>query len=123
MDDFILLHNSKEYLKYCLSCIANKLKDDYKLEINKKKTRIDSIKNGIDFLGYRFYIKNNNIIMKLKNNTKKKFKKKTKNLNLLYNNKYIDYFEYKRLLSSYKGILMYGNCNNLYYKYVRSSVC
>ena len=123
MDGFILLHHSKEYLKYCLNCITNKLRKDYELEINKKKTRIDSIKNGIDFLGYRFYIKNNHIIMKLRNNTKKKFKKKTKNINLLYNNKYIDYFDYKRLLSSYKGILMYGNCNNLYYQTVGGFIC
>ena len=123
MDDFVLIHNSKKYLKYCLDIIANKLNIDYKLNINKKKTRIDSIKNGIDFLGYIFYIKNNHVIMKLKNNTKRKFKRKMKSINILYKNKYIDYLEYKKLLSSYKGVLMHGSCNDLYYSNVGVSIC
>lgn len=118
MDDFILIHHDKKYLEYCLKCIENKLKNFYKLEINKNKTKIDNIKNGIDFLGYRFYIKNNRVIMKLKNSTKKKFKKKVKKVNLLLKYNLISDIEAKKILSSYKGLLMYGSCNNLYYKNV-----
>ena len=80
MDDGLLIHEDKEYLKYCLIEIDKILKK-YKLEFNIKKTRIDNIKNGIDFLEFRFYIINNKVIMKLRNNTKKRFKKKIK-----YNN-------------------------------------
>ena len=111
MDDFIILHESKEYLKYCLEEIKIKLKE-YKLELNMKKTKIDNIKNGIDFIGYRFYIKDNKIIMKLRNRTKKKLKKKVKSIKLLRDNNLIDNKTYYKLISSYKGLSKY--CNNLY---------
>lgn len=117
MDDFIIIHEDKDYLKLCLKQIRKYLFNNLKLELNEKKTRIDSIKNGIDFLGYRFIIKNNKVIMKLRNRTKKKFKKKVKHLHDLFKNNYISKKEFKNLLSSYKGLLMYGNCNHLYYRY------
>lgn len=122
MDDFVLIHDNKKYLEYCLICIENKLKNLYKLEINKNKTKIHSIKNGIDFLGYRFYLKNNHIVMKLRNNTKKKFKKKMKKANLLLKYNLINNLEVGKILSSYKGLLMYGSCNNLYYKNVGEKI-
>ena len=117
MDDFIIIHEDKEYLEYCLKEIRKYLFYNLKLDLNEKKTRIDSIKNGIDFLGYKFIIKNNKLIMKLRTKTKKNFKKKVKNLNLLCINDYINNNEFTNLLSSYKGLLGYGSCNNLYYKY------
>ena len=82
MDDGILFSSDKEYLKYCRKEIINFLKE-FELEINDKKTRIDSIKNGVDFLGFKFYLKNNKVIMKVRYNTKKKFKNKMKKNNYL----------------------------------------
>ena len=105
MDDFIVLHESKEYLRFCLETIKDKL-HEYKLVINKKKTRIDSIKNGIDFLGYRFYC-SGKIIIRIGKRCKKNFKKKVKNLKLLKCNNYINEKMYYNLISSYKGILKY----------------
>ena len=55
---------------------------------------------GIEFLGFRFIIKNNKIIMKIKNNTKKRFKRRV-NINNI---------------SSYIGLLKHGDCGNLIYK-------
>lgn len=116
MDDFIIIHEDKDYLKFCLKQIRKYLFNKLKLELNEKKTRIDSIKNGIDFLGYRFVI-NKKLIMKLRTRTKKNFKKKVKYLQELFVNHYISNKEFKNLLSSYKGLLMYGDCNYLYYRY------
>ncbi len=115
MDDFVIIHQDKKYLEYCLNNIEKFLLE-YKLELNINKTKIDSIKNGIDFLGYRFYLKNNKVIIKLRNRTKKNFKRKVKNMKLLLNNNYINNNEYKNKLSSYKGLLKYKSCKNLYYK-------
>lgn len=115
MDDFVIIHHDKKYLKYCLDIIKNKLKNEYKLKLNNKKTKVDSIKGGIDFLGFNFYIRNK-IIMKLRNNTKKKFKKRTKKLKLLKENDLISEKEYNMFVSSYKGHLSYGNCKSLFYK-------
>ena len=116
MDDFVILHHDKKYLKYCLNEITNKLHNEYKLDINEKKTKIHNIKNGVEFLGYRFSLKNGRVIAKVKNATKRKFKIRTKELILLYDNNLITKKEFNKYIASYKGILMNGNCNNLYYK-------
>ena len=118
MDDFVILHHDKNYLKYCLDNIINILHNEYKLDINIKKTKIDNIKNGIEFLGYRFSLKNNKLIVKIKNTTKKKFKTRIKELKLLYDNNIITKKEFNKYIVSYKGILMNCNCNDLYYKVI-----
>ncbi len=123
MDDMVILHNDKDYLKYCLSIIKDKLKNEYALELNSKKSKIDSVKNGIDFLGYKFYLKKGKLILKVRKNTKKRFKKKIKNINLLFDNNLIDRNELRNHLSSYKGIMKWGNCNNLYYKVMGDVKC
>jgi hypothetical protein len=49
MDDLYLIHRDKEYLRYCLDKIE-KISSDLKLTINKKKTRIVRLDNGIIWL-------------------------------------------------------------------------
>lgn len=116
MDDGILFSHDKEYLKYCKEEII-KFLYNYKLSINEKKTRVDSIRNGIDFLGFKFYMKNNKIVLKVRNDTKKRFRRKMKKVNQLYLDNLIDYTEYKMVIDSYTGHLSYGNCNNLIHKF------
>ena len=116
MDDIYIIHNDKDYLKHCLNKI-NIIVNKYKLSINKK-TKIYNNKDDIEFLGFMFSSKKNNIKMRLTNKTKKKFKFNMKNRNnqLLY--KEIDFNEYRSVRDSYRGHLEYGNCNNLYRKVV-----
>ena len=63
MDDFILIHNSKEYLKYSLELIENKINNKYKLKLNSKKTITSNCNQGISFLGYTFRVENNKTIV------------------------------------------------------------
>lgn len=111
MDDGILIHESKEYLKYCLMKITNIL-DKYKLNLNKK-TKIYHIKEGFDFLGFRYYIKNGKVIMKVKNQTKKKFKRKMRNLYYLCSKNIISKEEFIQVRNSYLGHLSYGSTRKL----------
>ena len=111
-DDGILISDDKEYLKYCLKEIK-RIINDYKLELNMKKTRIYSIDNGFEFIGFRFIRKNNKLLIKVKNQTKRKFKRKIKVLNKLYINGSISYDTFNHVKVSYLGHLKYGNCNNL----------
>ena len=53
MGDFILIHESRDHLKYCLVEITKKL-NGLGLTLNTKKTGIQPIKNGIHFLGFSF---------------------------------------------------------------------
>ena len=111
-DDGILISDNKEYLKYCLKEIK-RIINEYKLELNMKKTRIYSIDNGFEFIGFRFIRKNNKLLIKVKNQTKKKFKRKIKVLNKLYINGSISYDTFNHVKVSYLGHLKYGNCNKL----------
>ena len=49
---------------YCLNNVRDKLYKEYKLELNRK-IRIYNIKEGIEFLGYRY-------VIKIKSNKEKK---------------------------------------------------
>lgn len=104
MDDFILIHEDKEYLKYCLKEIK-KILDEYKLQLNNK-TMILNKKQGITFSGYRFIIKNK-LIIKIPHKNKYKIKRKLK---YLYNN---DIDKYNTLKNSYKGYFKYIKNNKL----------
>lgn len=65
MDDFYLIHEDKEHLKYCLKEIRAYL-DDLRLELNEK-TAIFPLRNGIDFLGFHTYLaETGKVVMKLR---------------------------------------------------------
>ena len=108
-DDGILLEYNKEYLKYCLDEIS-KFVLDYGLCLNDKTRIINVSKEGADFIGFRFYIKNK-IILKVRNNTKKRFKKKMK---LIKKGKIENG---KNVIASYKGYFKLGNCYHLFKKF------
>lgn len=109
MDDGILLSNDKEYLKYCLRKIEEMVVSMYKLKLNDKTKIINVSKEGLDFLGFRFYIWNNKIIMKVRKDTKKRFKRKMGAIK----KDMIDEEKASQIISSYKGHLNWGNCYNL----------
>lgn len=49
MDDFYLIHESKEHLKYCLGVIRQMF-EDIGIEMNVKKTQIRRASTGFDFM-------------------------------------------------------------------------
>ena len=111
MDDGIILHKDKRYLEFCLEEIKRILKK-YKLELNEKTQIIKSTEN-FQFLGYKFIIKNNKLILKVKNKTKKRFKTKMKKLKILLDKKKISLFDYNQIKASYIGHLSHGNTKKL----------
>jgi len=113
MDDGILIHKDKEYLKYCLKEIE-KILDKYKLKLNKK-TNISNIKEGFEFLGFRYYVKNSKVILKVKNQTKKRFKRKLKTFNYLLDKNKITEKEVNQVINSYLGHLSHGSSSKLVY--------
>lgn len=54
MDDFVVLHWDKRYLRNLLSVIKRIVENELKLELNPK-TDIFPIKHGVDFCGYRIF--------------------------------------------------------------------
>ena len=110
-DDGLLVYDNKDYLKYCLKEI-NRIVADYKLKLNNK-TRIYHIDEGFEFLGFKYIKKNNKLIVKVKNQTKKKFKRKMKNMYKLYTSGRIEIDKLRQVKMSYLGHLKYGNACNL----------
>ncbi len=97
MDDFVLMHEDKEYLKYCYREIQKKI-DDLKLSFNNK-TQIVEIHHGFTFLGYKFLLKDKKLIILLHGKTKKKIKNKLKYLRKHHPDNEAS------VLASYKGYL------------------
>ena len=100
MDDFILMHPDREYLKYCLEEIRKKVAAE-ELKLNQK-TKIISMKDGLNFLGYRFVLKNKKLLVLINSQTKRRI---THKLNKLEKNPPENYTS---VLASYKGYL--SNC-------------
>ena len=109
MDDFILIHHDKVYLKYCLFKIRSILNKQYKLEINPKKTQISNIKHGFTILGYRFRVINKKTIINIKKDTKNRIKRKVKE------NKYL----LDKNVSNFSKV--FSSINNYYYSYKYSN--
>ena len=102
MDDFILMDENKEKLEKALDVIVKKLKDEYKLNVNPKKTNIVNIKDGFSFLGYTYKL-SDKIVIRVNNAT---YRRVSKHLSSLV--KY-DVEMFKRSVISYKGF--FSRCN------------
>lgn len=76
MDDLVLLHHDKEYLKICLRQIEEKM-NELKLHLNNK-TQIYELHKGFPFLGYKFLLKGKKLYILLNPNTKKRIMKRLK---------------------------------------------
>lgn len=74
MDDFIIIFHDREMLSNVKNKIIAMLQDKYKLDVNKKKTKLVSAKEGFSFLGYTYYVKNGKTITKINKKTVEKIK-------------------------------------------------
>ena len=110
-DDGLLISNSKEFLVKSLIEIR-KIVENYKLKLNRK-TRIYSIEEGFEFLGFKYIKKSNRLIVKVKNQTKRRFKKKMKRNYESYLKGNLNFEKLKQIRASYLGHLKYGDTEKL----------
>jgi len=113
MDDCILIHKDKDYLKYCLNRMKCVVEDELLLEFNEK-TQIFPIKNGVEFLGFRFYVTNTGkVIRKLKTNSKKRFKRRLRKMKFEYSVGDRNLDDIRKTLPGYFGHLNRGHTYRL----------
>lgn len=113
MDDFILIYEDKEYLKYCKNKIEEYLNEELKLELNKK-TQIFPLKNGIDFLGFHTYITSTGkVVRKIRKDSKERMKRKLKKFKKLYDCERITKDKIDASYNSWKGHAKHGNSYHL----------
>ena len=112
MDDFYLMHPSKEYLKYCLEVITEYLKT-LGLELNQK-TQIFPFKNGVSYLGFHTYITNSGKpIRKIKNQNKRNAQKKFVKMAKLVTEGNLPAEKFQASYQSWKNHISHGNCHGL----------
>lgn len=109
MDDGIIFSSDKERLKEIWKILEEKL-SELKLKLNKK-TEIYSSIGGFDFVGYRFMERNGRLVVRIKNSTKKRMKRKFKVLSKYDEEKLV------RVKASYNGFLKYCTVKSLYRKH------
>ena len=108
MDDGIILDYDKERLKYIRRVIEMEL-DKEKLELNRK-TNIYKVSNGFTFIGYRFVLKDNKLVIRIGNKVKTRIKRKIKYLTIHDKEKLI------KVKASYYGYMMRADSKCLQYK-------
>lgn len=104
MDDFVLIHNDKDYLKYCRSEIEKQL-NSIGLELNRK-TGILKLSQGVKLLQWRFVLCNSGRI--LKRMDKKKISKQRRRIKKLY-------------AKEIKGEVPQGTCNQSMQSYMANA--
>lgn len=109
MDDFILIHHDKQYLRECLHFIKTYVEDELRMELNNK-TQIYQLKKGFEFLGWNFYLTDSGrVVKKIRTQSKLRAKRRFKQVAAEYREEKCDLAHVKQVTMSYKGHLKHGD--------------
>lgn len=112
MDDFWLIHPSKEYLRYCLEVITKYL-ETLDLELNGK-TQIFPFKNGVSYLGFHTYITDDGKpSRKLKNQNKRNAQRKFLRMAKLAAAGQLPPEKLRSSYGAWKNHISHGKCHGL----------
>lgn len=122
MDDLVLIHEDKEYLNACLAELRETAKQRLKLEFNDK-TQIFPLSEGVDYLGWRFYLtETGKVIRRLRTSNKRRFKRRLKAFRQKYQKGEMELEAIRQSLASYNGHLQHGHTWKLKEKVYRDFV-
>jgi len=100
VDDFVILHESKEQLEKWKNKIDKFLKEKLKIELHPSKSHVLRLNGGINFLGFRIFYYHK----LLRKSNLKNFNRKFNNLKILFNEEVIGR---EKALGSLEGWLAY----------------
>lgn len=121
MDDCVLIHQDKEYLKSCLKEMKQCIKG-LTLDFNEK-TEIFPLKNGVNYLGWHIYLtESGKVIRKVKQQTKYKYKRRLKYFQNAYAEGNVELPEITQAISSYHAHLKHGHTYKLRKKILKEFV-
>ena len=113
MDDCIIIHHDKSFLKQVQKDLTEYIQNTLKLEFNDK-TQVFPIQNGVDYLGWHYYLtQTGKVIKKLRTTHKKKYKRRLKHLHKLETSHQIAMSKVHEVLASYHGHLQHGHTYKL----------
>lgn len=112
MDDFYLIHESKEYLRECKREIERHL-EALGLTLNNK-TQLLPLKNGIDFLGFHTYLtESGKVIRKVRRHSKNNMRRKLKKFSGMVEGGKTSKERVNCSYQSWRGHASNGNCYHL----------
>lgn len=80
VDDFLLIHPDRSFLEGSLKQLREMLEEKLKLRLNPK-TRIFSLAQGVEFLGWRFFLTDTGkVIRKLRSSSERRIRRRVKKL-------------------------------------------
>lgn len=113
MDDCVLLHEDRDYLRRCLSSLTAYATEKLHLSFNEK-TEIFPVKNGVNYLGWHFYLSpSGKIVRKVRQGTKTKYKRRLADFEKRYKEGTLDLSKMKQTLLSYRAHLSFGHTYRL----------
>lgn len=113
MDDCIILCNDKAELKCCLADMRYYVEKELLLEFNEK-TQLTTIENGVDYLGFRFYLADTGkVIRRLRTSSKRRWKRRLKKFRRQYQKDEMLLENITASIASYKGHLKHGHTYRL----------
>ena len=122
MDDCVLIHDNKEYLKECLEKLIEFAFDNTGLCFNNK-THIFPTANGVKYLGFHFYItETGKVIRKVRSTTKTRFKRCLSRMKKDYAEGLIKSTDVRQRICSYVGHLKHGHTYRLQKKIMKEYV-
>jgi hypothetical protein len=114
VDDFVIIHHSKKVLERWKQEIELFLNKKLALQLHPDKSKIISLKRGVKFLGF--------VILPqyrlLKNRNLKKFKRKLKEIHLLYDKEEIGYDELYDFMEGWLAYAKHADTYNLRQKII-----
>ena len=112
MDDFWMIHPSKQYLKHCLQVITVYL-ESLSLELNDK-TQIFPFKNGVSYLGFHTYVSGaGKPIRRLKNQNKRNAQRKYLKMAKHAENGTLSKQKLQSSYDAWKNHISHGDCRGL----------
>lgn len=112
MDDFYLIHKSKQYLQECKETIAEFL-CTLGLEMNGK-TQIFPFNNGVDYLGFHTYITEaGEVVRKLRNKSKRNAQRRFRKMAAKVADGDLSEEKYRKSYEAWANHISHGNCRGL----------
>lgn len=109
MDDLVLVHEDKRHLQACLAEIRRYAAERLKLEFNEK-TQIFPISQGVDYLGWHFYLTDTGkVVRRLRTSNKRRFKRRLRAFKAKYRTGELEADAIWRSIASYRGHLKHGH--------------
>jgi|SRR3989344_66382 len=111
-DDFIIVHNSREYLTDCIGTLNTFCRELLRLELHPKKIFIRKVKQGVDFLGYA--ILEGRLVVRT--STKRRIFRKIGEIDRLCNKGEVTVEYAGASLQSYLGVLSHAKSRRIYHQ-------